>query len=106
MTRNVHKLAAFCNRFSITSSNCERGVQVRARKQKSPLDISAQGGLVATAPFSRVYRQPLVAISCTAALFFAPICSADTESALKLPKLFRIGLLPYPLRGYSLLASA
>ena len=34
------------------------------------------------------------AISCTAALFLAPICSADTLSALNVPKRLRIGLLP------------
>ena len=50
--------------------------------------------------------QPLASINRTAALFLAPICSADTPSGWKLPKRLRIGLLPVPRKGYSLLASA
>ena len=54
----------------------------------------------------RPQGQPLASISFTAALFLAPICSADTPSPWKGPNRFRIGLLPVPRSGYSLLASA
>ena len=50
--------------------------------------------------------QPLASISFTAARFLAPICSAETPSALNGPNRLRIALSPVPRSGYSLLASA
>ena len=109
MRRNVEKRRAFCKRFSITTSNCE-GVALGGRK-KSRLERAARAAysvLSGRKPANSkgVYFQPLRAISCTAALFLAPICSADTLSDLNVPKRLRIGLLPYPFSGYSLFASA
>ena len=97
MRRNVEKRGAFCKRFSITTSNCEAGGSRRA--QKSRLERAARAAcalLSGRKPANSTgdYFQPLRAISCTAALFLAPICSADTLSALNVPKRLRIGLLP------------
>ena len=50
------------------------------------------GAVGAARPLS--HCQPLLSISRTAALFLAPICSADTLSDMNVPKRFRIGLLP------------
>ena len=52
------------------------------------------------------YSQPACVISCTASRLRRPSCSMDTGEALKVPNAFRVGLLPQPLRGYSLLAAA
>ena len=97
MRRNVEKRGAFCKRFSITTSNCE-GAALCGQK-KSRLERTARAAysvLSGRKPANSTgnYFQPLRAISCTAALFLAPICSADTLSALKVPKRLRIGLLP------------
>ena len=96
MRRNVEKRDAFCKRFSVTTSNCEGGP---GRAQKSRLEPAARAAcavLSGASPTNRTvsYFQPLRAISCTAALFLAPICSADTLSDLNVPKRLRIGLLP------------
>jgi len=96
MRRNVEKLGAFCKRFSITTSNCEGGP---GRAQKSRLERAARAACAVLSGRKPAYSagnyfQPLRAISCTAALFLAPICSADTLSDLNVPKRFRIGLLP------------
>ena len=96
MRRNVEKLGAFCKRFSITTSNCEGSCL--GEHKKSRLERAARAAcavLSGRKPANqRGYFQPLRAISCTAALFLAPICSADTLSDLNVPKRFRIGLLP------------
>ena len=97
MRRNVEKRGAFCKRFSITTSSCE-GVALGGHK-KSRLERAARAAcalLRGRKPANSTgdYFQPLRAINCTAALFLAPICSADTLSALNVPKRLRIGLLP------------
>ena len=97
MRRNVEKLGAFCKRFSITTSNCEGSCLGEHKKAASSGGArAAHAGLSGRKPNYSAgnYFQPLRAISCTAALFLAPICSADTLSALNVPKRFRIGLLP------------
>jgi hypothetical protein len=93
MRRNVEKHGAFCKRFSITTGNCE-GAALGGHKKAAS---GGRPGRRVPAEWSkpaRSYFQPLRAISCTAALFLAPICSADTLSDLNVPKRLRIGLLP------------
>ena len=52
------------------------------------------------------YSQPACVISCTASRLRRPSCSMETVEALKVPNALRVGLLPQPFRGYSLLAAA
>ena len=53
-----------------------------------------------------IYCQPAWVISCTARRLWRPSCSIETGEGLKVPKAFRVGLLPQPFSGYSLLAEA
>jgi len=96
MRRNVEKRGAFCKRFSITTGNCEGAALCGHEKAASSGARAASDVLRGGKPANSTggYFQPLRAISCTAALFLAPICSADTLSALNVPKRLRIGLLP------------
>ena len=101
MRRNLEKLGAFCKRFSITTVNCEACPRRQAAEKPATAGVSpaVAGSLETTqrleaSRWVQAYFQPFCAISCTAALLRAPICSADTPSALKVPKRFRIGLLP------------
>ena len=97
MRRNVEKLGAFCKRFSITTSNCEGsclGEHKKSRLERAAWAARAVLSGRKPAYSAGNYFQPLRAISCTAALFLAPICSADTLSDLNVPKRLRIGLLP------------
>ena len=79
---------------------------VQAQKSQPEFGWRVGDGNVFEAGGGLAQFQPLLSIRRTAALFLAPICSADTPSGLKLPKRCRIGLLPVPLSGYSLFASA
>ena len=74
MTRKINNPAAFCKRFSVTTGCCEAGARF----------VRAPGA----------HFQPLASISRTAARFLAPICSAETRSGVKAPKLLRIALSP------------
>ena len=107
MRRNLEKRAAFCKRFSITTNACEKAGCGRGKtclagcESMDDTDRDLERNRIVF-----LYFQPFFAISCTAALFLAPICSAETPSALNVPNRLRIGLLPKPFKGYSLLASA
>ena len=89
MRRNVEKPRAFLQ--AILSNNWQlRRVPPHKKAAQGPL---APGRQQNQRP-SLNYFQPFCAISCTAARFLAPICSAEMPSALKLPKRLRMGLLP------------
>ena len=78
----------------------------RPAQRHTPQRLSARASTPQCLNSLTPQRQPLASISLTACLFLAPSCSADTPSARNGPKRLRIGLLPVPRRGYSLLASA
>ena len=102
MRRKINKKRPLLQ--AILNSSCQLQTPgVRPHKKASRAGRLA-GAIEVACPVAQ--RQPPACIKATAALFLAPICWADTPSALKVPRRFRTGLLPKPRSGYSLLASA